>query len=241
MRRLFWLTPLAIFAAAPAGAAEVVNVYTDFNIAAPGLSNSGLITYAYYPTGNSTTVTAYDVTGPCIAGQATCANASGIDALGVSRANDANPNLMVGNVRFESGQLNLHPGPSGQQPLVIFTAPTSDSYRFVGAFEAHNAGQTYNLAYGDANRTTIALGGQLGDRTFDFNRAMNPGDQVVFLLDAFGSYNSDSTGFGLQVFDTSIAAVPEPAAWLTMIAGFGVVGGTLRRRRRGIRPSEAHA
>lgn len=27
------------------------------------------------------------------------------------------------------------------------------------------------------------------------------------------------------------AAVPEPAAWMTMIAGFGIVGGTMRRRR----------
>ena len=30
---------------------------------------------------------------------------------------------------------------------------------------------------------------------------------------------------------TAIAAVPEPATWAMMIAGFGLVGGTLRRRR----------
>ncbi|MES2754019.1 MAG: PEPxxWA-CTERM sorting domain-containing protein [Pseudomonadota bacterium] len=30
----------------------------------------------------------------------------------------------------------------------------------------------------------------------------------------------------------AVAAVPEPAAWLSMIAGFGVAGGALRARRR---------
>lgn len=30
----------------------------------------------------------------------------------------------------------------------------------------------------------------------------------------------------------AVAAVPEPAGWATMIAGFGVVGATMRRRRR---------
>ena len=33
--------------------------------------------------------------------------------------------------------------------------------------------------------------------------------------------------------DTS--AVPEPASWLTMIGGFGLIGGALRRRKRAIR------
>lgn len=33
-------------------------------------------------------------------------------------------------------------------------------------------------------------------------------------------------------FDGAAAAVPEPAAWTLMIGGFGLVGGTLRRRAR---------
>ena len=31
-------------------------------------------------------------------------------------------------------------------------------------------------------------------------------------------------------FRATPAAVPEPASWATMIAGFGLIGGTLRRR-----------
>jgi hypothetical protein len=37
------------------------------------------------------------------------------------------------------------------------------------------------------------------------------------------------TGFTLA--PAAAAAVPEPAAWLLMIAGFGATGATLRRRR----------
>jgi hypothetical protein len=29
-----------------------------------------------------------------------------------------------------------------------------------------------------------------------------------------------------------IAAVPEPSSWLTMMLGFGLLGGMMRRRRR---------
>ncbi len=34
-------------------------------------------------------------------------------------------------------------------------------------------------------------------------------------------------------FNDKVAAVPEPATWTMMIAGFGLVGGALRRRRQG--------
>lgn len=41
---------------------------------------------------------------------------------------------------------------------------------------------------------------------------------------------------------TDVAAVPEPASWAMTIAGFGMVGGELRRRAKGSRPgAEAYA
>ena len=33
------------------------------------------------------------------------------------------------------------------------------------------------------------------------------------------------------LFGIAVAAVPEPASWAMMLVGFGVVGGTMRRRR----------
>lgn len=39
-------------------------------------------------------------------------------------------------------------------------------------------------------------------------------------------------GFTAANFDIAAAAVPEPAVWAMMLAGFGVVGGAMRRTRR---------
>ena len=35
--------------------------------------------------------------------------------------------------------------------------------------------------------------------------------------------------------DTTVDGVPEPASWLMMVGGFGLIGGALRRRKRAIR------
>jgi len=44
----------------------------------------------------------------------------------------------------------------------------------------------------------------------------------------FGFTDADLAGYKAQ----SVAALPEPGTWMTMIAGFGVIGSALRRRRR---------
>ncbi len=46
-------------------------------------------------------------------------------------------------------------------------------------------------------------------------------------------YSLSGTNFGLDNLriDEAVTVVPEPASWLMMIAGFGVTGGLLRRRR----------
>ena len=50
---------------------------------------------------------------------------------------------------------------------------------------------------------------------------------------AFGSQSSQMDGFRLSSITDAdqVAAVPEPASWLTMILGFGAAGAVLRRRR----------
>jgi PEP-CTERM motif len=49
------------------------------------------------------------------------------------------------------------------------------------------------------------------------------------------NFGSGTTGYGLQttfIYGNAVGAVPEPATWAMMLAGFGIVGGTMRYRRR---------
>ncbi|WP_235890389.1 PEPxxWA-CTERM sorting domain-containing protein [Sandaracinobacter neustonicus] len=90
------------------------------------------------------------------------------------------------------------------------------------------------------------LGGTVGVN----NSGANGGTSVLSFADALGSYNryifttrvggevnyGGMTGQGYRIdsigFDT--AAVPEPATWAMLIAGFGFVGAAARRRRAGM-------
>jgi hypothetical protein len=49
-----------------------------------------------------------------------------------------------------------------------------------------------------------------------------------------GSLNGSNSAFAQIALDhvAALAAVPEPASWLMMIGGFGMVGGAMRRRQR---------
>ncbi|TRW14247.1 PEPxxWA-CTERM sorting domain-containing protein [Glacieibacterium frigidum] len=52
------------------------------------------------------------------------------------------------------------------------------------------------------------------------------GSAVTFAITATGGGNSG----GVVLDNISVTAVPEPATWGLMIAGFGMVGFTARRR-----------
>ncbi len=48
---------------------------------------------------------------------------------------------------------------------------------------------------------------------------------------------ASQSGFAYFAADSAGGAVPEPAAWLLLIAGFGLAGAVLRRRRAGLQPA----
>lgn len=54
-------------------------------------------------------------------------------------------------------------------------------------------------------------------------------------------FNYEDLGFVFSNVDTVIlpGGVPEPAAWALMLAGFGIVGGAVRRRRETVRVTYA--
>lgn len=55
-------------------------------------------------------------------------------------------------------------------------------------------------------------------------------DDVIFNKGFFGLKEGESHGGTVEATFT-LSAIPEPATWLTMIAGFGMIGAAMRRRR----------
>ncbi|UZK67710.1 PEPxxWA-CTERM sorting domain-containing protein [Sphingomonas sp. M1-B02] len=63
-----------------------------------------------------------------------------------------------------------------------------------------------------------------GSNTLTAMFSDNSTAQVTFI----GSPTSNADTFGFS--STAVAAVPEPATWAMMLLGFGVIGGSMRRR-----------
>jgi choice-of-anchor C domain-containing protein len=114
-------------------------------------------------------------------------------------------------------------------------------------------GQTYNVSYfvsrnpdgGLTPRTGfIDVGGT--PELISFTNSLSTGGNMLweqrnFLFTATGEettlrFSADpatSNGaYGLALDNVSIAAVPEPATWMMLILGFGLIGGAMRRRRQ---------
>ena len=117
---------------------------------------------------------------------------------------------------------------------VFFVAPTAGTYSIDALFNARD-----DLATGVTITSIRSLSGvnsfaPVGSANFipsntTFSRTVTLGAGDIFgFLFGPGQVNShDLTGFSFTVSD----AVPEPATWLTMLLGFGMVGMTFRRRR----------
>ena len=90
----------------------------------------------------------------------------------------------------------------------------------------------------------------LGGTAGVVNTSANDGTSLLSFADAFGSYNRYifttsvggelnynglvGQGYRIDSITLDAAAVPEPATWAMLIAGFGFVGAAARRRRAGM-------
>lgn len=104
-----------------------------------------------------------------------------------------------------------------------------------GSVSGLNGKQTVNFGIALTGISIIAVhyGGGKG----------GPGQQstAFYVLDAAQGINQIHLGYGASsnavLFVTGlprqITAVPEPATWATMVGGFGLLGGQMRRRARG--------
>lgn len=145
----------------------------------------------------------------------------------------------------EIGTSTLYGLPSanaGGQNLEVNGNGLGDVYQTVNL----TAGQTYILSFLYGGRSD---GGEQKLNVFAGTDLLN----ATPLTGSYGSWTKQSFSFvakggltpiefqslassglasyGNEVTNVSLSAVPEPAAWGLMIAGFGMVGGAVRRRR----------
>lgn len=100
---------------------------------------------------------------------------------------------------------------------------------YIGSPDAFNSIRFVGLNGFDVTLTgaQLAAGAFNGDQTIGRRMTYDFGDdrvtQVIF----------SSTGKSFELDNIAVSAVPEPATWAMMIAGFGMLGGALRASRRG--------
>lgn len=238
--RIFSAFAASALAMASPAAAATFDVVADYNTAA--------FTYGFGSAGATFTALTNNYAGGCQNRAAfTChANASPFDLPSIGKNIGAIP-ITFANVTLPNDVVFLHPGAiTGQDAILRFTAATSNMYTLSGKFIRLDAiltpnggqdgisasifkvsGSTYTSLYSD-----ILVGGLNSSIGFTgLSTTLAAGDSIEFAVNRRTAFNTDSTG--LQAIITSgggVPGIPEPATWAMLIIGFGLVGGTARRR-----------
>lgn len=121
----------------------------------------------------------------------------------------------------------LHPGQSGQYSILRFTAVTAGRYSINGSFNYFGTNTTDVHVLVDDVSVFSGLSNSSHQLTgFGFSQLLTAGQTVDFAVgNGSNGYEGDSTLLSATL------AVPEPATWALMIAGFSLVGFATRRRR----------
>ena len=125
---------------------------------------------------------------------------------------------------FDDGT-NAHDGSCGLAQAVGLAVSAKYCNTGRGVTEVSSAG-------GDSGGPQF-VNGQLASVTsfgLTFGNQFQPGDLDNKLNDTFGEFNGFVPIYNNLDF---LNSVPEPASWMMMIAGFGLVGAVVRRRREG--------
>ena len=126
-------------------------------------------------------------------------------------------NLYLGQDAAANGNIR------GFDTVAVFGSLDGIAYTNLGGIDLTNP---YQNGYGS---TSILVTSTFNAATYQYFRFEGaPYDQG-----SFSEVYSGGRIFELDAISGTIAAVPEPASWATMIVGFGAIGAGMRHRRRG--------
>ncbi len=192
---------------------------------------------AYFKAGQTTAVVPNN--GAVIAdfdkpGTATYGTGTFSGAAGVTSATSLNPPASAAAVRRPTGDTSANYAYVANNGTYTISFSPAEVFTFI--FGSLNPSNQVKLNFANGNSQTF-LGGQLAGLA---TAAGATGQYGRFTFDAQGINGSAgkivsaifTSGIGSALeFDSIATAAPEPAAWLMMILGFGMVGATLRRAR----------
>jgi hypothetical protein len=70
---------------------------------------------------------------------------------------------------------------------------------------------------------------------FANNGFVNGSNTLTFTVRNLTGGGANPSGLRVEFLQSNVAAVPEPATWMMMLFGFGLIGGLLRRRSAGLK------
>ena len=129
---------------------------------------------------------------------------------------------------------DVDPDATGKSSTGLFGSPSSGNVPILGrrevCFRTGNGGQ---CAGGGGGGVKIGDAAAAGTFTLTFQLSQTAVDlkRLFVRYQSLTSPNDRIAGASGVGEATGVAAVPEPQTWAMLIAGFGLVGGALRRRR----------
>ena len=231
IRFAFAFAAAVLVTAAPVYAATY-DAFTSFD--GVGSSTDGAFTFGEY---DGVTFTAFDTTGvSTFPGTLSYSMSGNYYPVVVKTATGGS--YISNTTTIPADALVLHPGPDGSNggpfAAIRFVAPTAGIYSIaanvaqidiqINSVEAGFVFRGVRTAF-DLTSGTTYLGGYV-PASLNAPRSFAAGEALTLLVGNAGNYRFDSTAVKFSLTD----AVPEPATWSLLIAGFALTGAALRRR-----------